>query len=334
MAKKKNEAPYDKGALRDLGTAMCKIRRPQEGGVIPRLTIDLQGLERAIRSINRENRERIEKFWGLNGGTNFSKKPIGSKDIALENMQRNALLAIREIFSMDYMFLYDMKFQKLIEDIGKKVKKPEGVDDFMACKWILAYCIFFCNGPKMLYEPDLSELDNADEHLVFDDYAILENFWARTKNLPEGSISFELMEHIMTMLDIKDRRAIKKSLSIEVEKEEQGDKFEETRILKTFAEIRKFKEEMFPLGPWLVTESIILGGHKMGNPEEFRTFMEELNKIWLSNWNVEPYKTDDTIRVRTSHGERVLPVYMIANQAITDVTELMVLHLAARIMEG
>lgn len=328
-----NKVAYDEVAFRDFCTAMCKTRRAQEGAVIPQLTIDQKGLKEAIWSLNSQDREIIEKFWGLTGGINFSKKPIRNNDIALKNMKERALHAIRKIYySMDSMFMYDLQFQNLVENIGRKVKKPEWVDNFWACKYVLTFCVIFLNGPKVLYDSDFTSLDDKDKDPIFDEYAVLEDFFEITKDLAEGSISFKLMEHIMSMLDIKDRQTIENSRFMQ-RGSPKGKKSKKERPLETLKEIREFKEKLFPYGPWCATECFILGYHKRGGSEEFQTFMEEVNNIWLNNWNIETYKTDKIIRIRTTQGECVLPIYNVGGYEVTDIREIMVLHLAAHFME-
>ena len=62
----------------------------------------LAPLEKAIKSLPKADRENIERFFGLAGGPNHSKKKATNKDIAFIKMREAALESVYKLFQIEY----------------------------------------------------------------------------------------------------------------------------------------------------------------------------------------------------------------------------------------
>ena len=74
--KKQEEVRYDRNALVDFGRDLQSFRRPAQGGKIPDLKIDIEGLEGLVKELPKKEREPAEKFWGLIPGTTAYKSHL------------------------------------------------------------------------------------------------------------------------------------------------------------------------------------------------------------------------------------------------------------------
>ena len=105
----KKQKGYVSEALKSLAKCLQDWRRDRTSKLgTPAFTVKLEGLEKAIKALPKNDRENIEKFWGLTGGVNHSKK-IGILklyDTAFNEMRRAAMDSISLLNEIDSLCLY------------------------------------------------------------------------------------------------------------------------------------------------------------------------------------------------------------------------------------
>lgn len=327
MGKKVTQA-YVLENLEYLAKSLVHIRDSRnKGGYI---AINLEGLQKAIMALPRKDRENIERFWGLKGGINHSKKlmSLTSKDIAFVRMSNEAIMSLRSLFRLDFLYMYDNNVIAMINCLGKKInKKGMEVSDLEAIKYLVAFLVILQNGPKMSFEEELMTIDReTNPEYSFDEYTIINETYKKLRNIPEESINLRLIHDLLDMIDLKDALAIKKSFCIEIPKEYSDLKIEG---LYTFAQIRSFKERIFPYGCWNVSEELILGDAKaIVKLEGFMKCLDAIRKDWSK---VVDFKVGHR-QLRTSQEIRTLDVYDIGGLEFNDIYEIMFLYLERNII--
>ena len=299
--------------------------------------IAIDGLESAIKALPKELRERVEKYWGLTGGVNHSKKMVSYnlEDKAYIVQRANAIAAVRELFRIDYMYMYDMNVKKMIEFLSSKIsKKGINISDVEAVKYLVAFLVILANGPKMLFETDPLAIDTeCNPEFTFDEYAIIKNVFSEMKNAREAQVQLRLIYDMLDMLDFKDMLAIKKSFCIEVPSTIIPEGFcrEEIQPMYSFEQIRSFKERVFPYGSWEVVNELILGDTEGKVRLHLDSFMECLDTIRKDWSRIEEFKVG-TRKLRTPHEYRTLDVYDIGGLLFTDIYEVMFLYVVRNLI--
>lgn len=286
-----------------------------------RLNIDK--LQKAIESLPKENRENLERFWGLTGGTNHSKKIISSKDIAFIKMRQTSIASINMLFKLEYIFIYDEYAQTVVSRFARKIDKNGiQISDIEAIKYLLAFVVILQNGPKMCFETDALSIDmECRDDFIYDEYSLICETSAQLEKIPDNSIKLGLLMGWMEMLDYKDFLAIRRKFRIGNPKDYT---LEEVEPLETFVQIRNFKEKLFPYGAWDATSTIIFGNTE--EKLELEGFMEGIDEIRKDWSKVEDFKTGQ-MKLKTLHELRTLNVYKIGKLEFTDIYEVMFLYL-------
>lgn len=313
--------------------SLIRIRGTLENGGFN--AIDLNGLQRAVIQLPRQDRKNIEHFWGLTGGINHSKKSstISSNDIAFVRMRNEAADSLNKLFRLDSLYLYDKKLMNLVEQLAKKIDKCNiNISDIDAIKYLLAFLVFLQNGPKLPFENDSMSIDtkiNGD--FIFDEYSIIKNSLDEFQDLPDGSINLKLIQYMLDMLDIRDKIIIKKCFCIKISKEEIPEGFDVIDIepIYTLTEIRNFKERVFSYGNWVVSDNLVFNDSVTRNMLE--AFMNHLNVIRKDWSKIAEFKIAQTL-LRTPHELRALDVYDIGGLRFTDIYEVMFLYIARNII--
>lgn len=327
----KKQKGYVPEALKSLAKSLQDLRRDKALKLgSPSFTVDLEGLEKAIKMLPRKDREIIEKFWGLTGGTNHSKK-IGIlkfNDTAFNQMHRAAIESRSLLNAIDNLCLYSEITQKRIERLVPKLdKQGMQISDLEAIKYLMLYVMFIHNGPKMCFENDLMKVEQGDDNTanVFDTYAMLSEMYVDLKDMPDGTIKLRILVDLIENYDYKDWMAMKKSMKLFIAKEDQKYFVGETlECLRNVGQIRKFKERIFPYGAWTITTLLLLGDPE--NELQLNDFMKEMNKIH-KNWAcIEEYKVRQE-SLRISKETRTLDVYSIGGLEFTDLDEIRFLYL-------
>ena len=330
MGSKKENRPYVPENLEYLATNLMTMKGIRSDEKEYRM-VEIDGLESAIKALPKELRERVEKYWGLTGGVNHSKKMVSYnlEDKAYIVQRANAIAAVRELFRIDYMYMYDMNVKKMIEFLSSKIsKKGINVSDVEAVKYLVAFLVILENGPKMSFETDPLSIDTAcDPKLTFDEYSIIKGAFRELKNIPEARIQLRLIYDLLDMLDFNDMLAIKKSFCIEVPKEVIPEDFswEEIKPIYSLEEIRNFKERVFSYGGWEVADELALGDPDGKVTPYLDSFMECLDSIRKDWSKISEFKTGKRT-LRTHHEYRELDVYDIGGLQFTDIYEVMFLY--------
>lgn len=341
MGKQRTKA-YELEALENLGVTLAKASPPIGENEFPPIKANSDGLEKAIRMLPKKDRENVEKFWGLTGGTNHSKK-VGlftSKDIAYQEMFNKAIKSMRKLYSISFLDMYDDNLKFFIYRLSRKVKNNAiyDISNLEVIKYIVMFFIFIWNGPRMSYEDDSMSIDSEDYgDSTCDEYAMLKDACLILDNYPEGSFNLQLLISFIEMLDYQDMLVLKKSMGFDIS--EDCSKLDgvldgvtlspnEIECVNTFDKIRSFKEKIFGYGAWEVTNNLIVG-----NTVELQAFMNELNKVHR-NWSkIEEYKAGQK-RIRTSSEIRTLDVYNIGGLEFTDPNEICFLYLTLDFIES
>lgn len=333
MGSKKTTRAYVSENLKSLASTLIYIRGTKKEGKVYG-NIDCEGLEKAIKSLPRKDRENIEKFWGLTGGINHSKKIADSvkKDDAFIRQSSQAIISLRNLFRLDYMSMFDNEVKKMLEFIIKKInKKGMPISDLEAIKYLLIFLVVLHNGPKMSFELDPMAVDNdITTELTFDEYSIIQGIAKVFEDIPDESINIRLIHDMLDMMDLRDVLAIKKSFCIAIPTEEIPKELRKVEIepMYTLDQIRKFKERAFPYGNWEVATGLILGKRETIQLEEFMKFFDAFRKDWSK---VTYFKTGQR-KLQTLHELRTLEVYNIGGFEFTDIYEVMFLYVERNII--
>lgn len=326
MGKKKRAEDYDKEALITLARNINHCRKPRPEVKIPELQISLEKLKEVIQILSRDDREALERFWGLIPGTRkhymrFPKR--NKKDIALAYMFDNSKKAIYSLMKIEYLHIYAENVQVLIADLVKKMDKAgaEEVSDIDAIKYLIIYLIFIEGGPSLLFEGDGHQIDlKKEERFNFDEFAVLQTFWeAFGLHCKDYSINLALIIEIVEMFDLKDVITMKSFVRLPVSKEDKDIQVED---VSSFKAVRFFKERLFPAGAWEFTSRLVLCD------EIEKETLERVADHFMNlrrNWNDFLNFKHGTKRVNTSAGEREILTYKIEDFEFTDIYEVMVL---------
>lgn len=320
---------YVPEALEHFGKDMLKIRQPSDSKN-KSCQVKLDGLQEAVQKLPKTEREKIEKFWGLTGGPNHSKR-LGrskSKDLAYREMRNMAILSLGKLLTLDYLTIYDPGVSMRINLLAKKVNKNGlEISDIECVKYLMAFLVYADNGPKMSFENSPMSVDTDLNGAFFlDEYEVLNEMYGELSKYPDNTINLKLLISFFEMFDFKDMLIIKKSMGIEIPKETlpKGFKFEDIESAKTVAGVRELKERVFPCGAWEVATTLILGNTNgkinLGN------FMEELDSIRKDWAKVAKFKNGEKT-LKTTRELRTLNVYNIGGLEFTDAYEVMFLYL-------
>ena len=311
-----------------------------------RLQINISGLQSAIQALPKEERESAEKFWGLTGGPNHSKKMLNSntKDVAFYEMRNKAVISLRKLLTLDYIIMYDNNIKAIINAISRKVNKTDiTISDIEIAKLLMAFTLYMDNGPKMTFEDDPMSIDTSlNGSFLFDEYEVVFQLSEEIQEFPDGSINLKLLTSFFEMADFQKMLTMKKSTGIEISKFfeklqviKKGQGIQnindftprDVETVKTVNRIREFKEKMFPYGEWKVSTELILGDReKKFNLEGFKDALDKKRgKSWVEK--IEGFKTTQTKQIRTSEGIRILYVYQIGGLEFTDPQEIDFLYL-------
>ncbi len=319
---------YARDALSNLGQYLEQVRKLGTKKLFE-CKISLDGLEKAIHLLDKNDREIIEKFWGLTGGTNHSKKmKLGNRrDLAYMQMMRKALLSFAQLTKLDFVIMYDESIKDLINYIMPKINKDgmEDISDFECVKYLVAFFVLIENGPKMSFEEDLMTVETKiDKSCYMDEYEALNELGMELKEFPEHSISFGLVKSVFDMMDVKDTIAVKQNFGIKFDDLVRPSEIEN---INTFAQIRAFKERIFQYGAWEVTCNLVLGRDVA--LQEFAKKFNMLRKDWS---RISEFKTSQKT-LQTSTETRTLDVYTIGELEFTDPYEIMFLYLERDFIE-
>lgn len=327
----KKQKGYEQEALKLLAKSLQDLRKDQVFNLgTPNFTVNLEGLEKAIKALPKNDRENIEKFWGLTGGINHSKK-IGIftfYDKAFNEMRKAAIESRSLLHEIDSLVLYNETTQKCITTLAPKFdKQGMQISDIEAIKYLMAYVIFIDNGPKMSFENEPMKVEKGNDQAtsVFDAYAMLREMCVDLKELPDGTIKLKILADLLEYHDFKDWMAMKQSMRIGIDKADQKFFVGETlECLKNVGQIRSFKERIFPYGAWVISTVLLLGDPE--NEVQLDSFMEEMNKIHKDWTSVQKYKVRQE-ELMTSKEIRTLDVYEIGGLEFTDPDEIRFLYL-------
>ena len=337
---------YDIKNLQILAKKLFDIRNNLDNGKTL-FRVNIENLEKAIKNLPVKDRENIEKFWGLTGGPNHSKKLIvRHNDYAYHNMQKAAEISMIKLFEIDRVFIYDENLKKMSEFLSKKiVQKETQISVIEAIKYLIAFFGILENGPKMAFEEDPLIVDKSfKEDLVFDEYAVIYGIYQEFQKYPDNCIKLRILINWLEWMDLEDANIIKKTFGIplpnidhlkEAEKLLQklpqfegkeiyptSEQLDEVKAISKLSNVRAFKERIFPYGCWDVTSSLIFEE----TPEsELKEFFEKMNMIKGDCTKINQFKSGE-MQIRTSAGIRNLDIFEIGGLKFTDPDEIRFLY--------
>ena len=289
MRGKKKLETYVPEALEHFRKCMLKVRKhSNKKSKSCKLEVDMEGLEKAIRTLDRTDRERIEKFWGLTGGPNHSKRIrcFFIKDVAFEKMRENAILSLSKLLTIDCIVMYDSTVEEKVKLIVQKINKNGlEISDIECIKYLMAFYIYAVNGPKMSFEEDPMKIESEfNEYFLIEEYEMLIPIYEEVIKYSDNSINLKMLIDFFEMFDLKENLIIKKSLGIDIPKHTipKGFELDDIDVIKSVSQVRKLKEKMFPHGAWDVSITLILG-----NAEEKVELDDFISKLHLiqKDWN-------------------------------------------------
>jgi len=291
---------------------------------VSELRVNLKGLERCIKKLPKVHKERMEKFYGLTGGPNHSKKigKYSKKDVAFINMYNATLESLQELIRHDHMIMFDEEYAKAVEGIVKKVdKKGIAMSNYNIVSYVTAFFTFIYNGPKMSFELDPLYISGDEmQELIFDKYSMIKELSRKLEPYPNNSINLKLLLNVFEMMDYKDRLIIQKSMGIEITDEQDLDDIPNLSVLK---DIRALKEKIFPYGAWNVTIALILGNNdERVDLKEFGMELENVRRDWNKIFGFKKGKAVLQVFKKI----RTLDVYNIGGLEFTDPYEPMCLY--------
>jgi len=342
LGNKKSKTAYNAEALEFFKKTLERVRQPGEKSAKSFRAINMGGLQKAVQALPKKDREIVEKFWGLTGGPNHSKKMLrrDTKDVAYNEMCSKAIVSARKLLSLDYVIIFDDSVKGLIRLIGKKVNKNRiNISDIDCAKLLMGFFIYIDNGPKMSFETMPMSIDTKlNGSFWFDEYEVLEQMSQEVEKYPDNSINLKLLISIFETMDFNDMLSIKKSMSIEINNYfknlqvitmnvgiETVKDFtsEDVEIVRTVSSIRELKERVFPYGAWDVTSALILGNHDGKiNLSEFYAILNTIRNDWSK---IADFKTGHK-ELRVYNGIRTLNIYSIGGLEFTDIAEVMFLY--------
>lgn len=305
------------------------IRKNSDSKRLYKPCLDLTGLQEAIQKLPNDKREKIERFWGLTGGMNHSKRlrKDNSKDIAYIKLCNEAINAAEELQTLDFLRLYDENVSKQINSIVRKVNRSGlEISDSECVKYIIAFFVYLNNGPKMSFEDEMDIDTNLDETFLLDEIETLSEIYEEISQYPDNTINLKILVDFLEMMDFQDILAIKKSMRIEIPSDSlpKKMKLEDVDVARNVLSIRKLKEKAFPYGAWNVTTELIIGGEK--SQKNLANFMKELDSI-RKDWSKIADFWDGEKKLKTTSQTSTLNVYKIGGLEFTDVYEVMFLYL-------
>lgn len=284
----------------------------------------LANLQRTIETLPKEHRQNIEKFWGLTGGINHSKRNVTAKDGAFIQMRKMAVDSLKLLFRLEYVVVYDEYIKARISRLIKKINK-NGIEisDLDAVKYLMVFQVILLNGPKMCFETNPLELDSVrNESFEDKEYQTICELSRMFEVIPDNSINLNLLMNWVEMFDLNDSLSIKQTFRIAIPKEFLK---EEIEILKTLPQLRMFKARVFTHGAWNLTSELVFG-----NPNgeiNLAGFVEALDEIRKDCSKIADFKSGQ-MQLKTIHELRTLDVYNIGGFEFTDIYEVMFLYLA------
>lgn len=329
MGKNKKAKAYIPEAFKAFGLYLENLRQ-QGTKKLLKTTVNLIGLENAINLLSKEDRETIEKFWGLTGGTNHSKKltSFTAKDVAFIQMRDKACQALSKLNRLDLARMYDDTVDTLVEMVNQKLNMSgcSKISEMEAAKYLIAFLIVVENGPKMSFEQDpMLVRTNVDRLCYMDEYEALNEMCQALQSHPDHSINLWIVKNTFEMMDLRDYAIIQKTFGLKVDEDFES---KELEVIDTFSKIRHFKERVFEYGPWDITCKLVLGFDL-----ELEMFLKEASKLrkdWSKLANFETGKQT----LKTSCETRELVTYTIGDLEFTDPYEVMCLYLTHKFLEN
>lgn len=334
--KKKRDIKYVPERLQDLAFELLANRK----GLVPlpEIDLDISGLEQAVKCLPKKNRESLEIFFGLVPGAKsnyriFLKKSMSSansNDIAIRDLSIRTYNSLFELYEFNYIKLYDKNLPHLVNKILCKIDSS-GItlsnDDII--KYFLVYIILISGGPRFSsFDGDLNELNSEEEaSATFDHYAILSDRWNKIlQYLEDDSIRIAPIVEYVHLLPLKQRVRVLQMVRIHIPPSMRD--YIEGPPPKTFADIRKFKEELFPYGPWNTLQRIIFAENEV-------VFTAMAERFQFPNWlNLSTYKVIGETELVLSTGTKHVNEYLLGNGlSFTDFDEVIFLYLSRRLIE-
>ena len=340
-SKRKKANAYVPEALDAFAKHLSKIRIPCKSVRVPKSQVIPENIPEALNALPKEDREIIERYWGLTGGPNHSERIrlYNFNDRAIFVMRNRANEALKKLSKLELARIYDASVDKMVDLISKKINRDgvSHISDLESIKYLMAFLIVVENGPKLSLEHDPMMINSkVDTGCYLDEYEALKEMCQELEELPDKSISLSLIKSLFEMMDLKDWIAIQENFGITSSNIFQPDEIEALKSLginvsgmtahrkiqdiMTFGSIRAYKESIFKYGPWSVTSQII-----QGDNVKMEEFIKEVGAIgnhrdWVAK--IEEFKTDQKEKLKTSREIRTLSIYRIGDLEFTDPCEI------------
>ncbi len=198
--------------------------------------------------LNRKEKEKLERFYGLKGGIKHYLKVVNPNDKAYQRMLTDAVTAAEKICSFDCLYNWQEETHETVDKIATKVYDPEDkYSNLEKAKLAHLYYRYIYGMILMPYDYKkegnyiLPVAEKQTESSVFAVPDLLLQEWeCFFKLLPDGDIIPEMVKKFLEVIPEECRTFIEKDCQL------SENKYQRTVLGK----VRSIKEEIFSTGNW------------------------------------------------------------------------------------
>lgn len=267
----------------------------------------IRDIKKALDSIPKDKKKALVKFFALEGGATHYLKSINPKDIALNNMFKEALDAMDYMQSYKTAYMYHLPLRTAIDKIAKKVYDPENkhsnVEKAKYAHMYYRYIKDFANMPydkKNGYIP-LSDSEFSYEckvfavpDLIIDEYEVYYQFQ------PDDNIIIPLLDIYLQQMEDDCEELVRKDCQ-----------FDEDKFTRVFlGEVRKVKEKKFDSGSWYHGDYATLSGLKSLKVDVIAELCETYREyLKVCDWICEKTRTEKVLLMAQGYKEIEIPEF-------------------------
>lgn len=198
--------------------------------------------------LNRKEKEKLERFYGLKGGIKHYLKVVKPNDKAYQRMLADAVTAAEKLCSFESLYKWQVETKETVDKIATKVYDPEKkYSNLEKAKLAHIYYRYISGMVLMPYDYKkngnivLPVEEKQTEESVFAVPDLLLQEWECFFNLlPDGDIIPEMVKKFLEVIPENCKDFIKKDCQL------SENKYQRTGLGK----VRSIKEEIFNTGNW------------------------------------------------------------------------------------
>lgn len=207
----------------------------------------IKNLVKAMEKIPRKKREKLEKFFALNGGIQHYLRPVKQNDIAFQKMLEDAVDAANYLQSFAGIYIWHEESRSIIDKIAKKVYDPKNqYSNVQKAKFAHLYYRYIKDYQYMPYDEKngkrvLSDSEKERERRVFAVADLLtDEYEVFFKNVKNGDIIPHMVLRFLENIGLQEKSFIEADCQL----------VEDKYFCSFLGEVRKVKETIFSNGEW------------------------------------------------------------------------------------